>query len=178
MCRLKEEGKILSIGVSNFSLEQLKQALPLGLIDSVQLKFSLLSQELRQSIDYCRAQGVGVITYGSIAGGMLSGAYRQAPIFGENDRRKEFYPFFEEPLFTRARRLVDVLEQIAGQIGRKTAEVAINWVLSQPGVTAALVGAANPAHVEANAAACDFCLTPTQLDRIQAAYHQFLQQER
>lgn len=169
-CKMKEEGKIRAIGVSNFSLEQLKAALPLGYIDSVQLKYNMLTRDNEPLIEYCRSLGVGVLTYGSIAGGMLSGAYKEPPTFGENDRRKDFYPFFEEPLFGRARKLVDVLDEIAAEIGRKTVDVAINWVVNRPGVTVALVGAKTPAHVVQNAAVGEFSLSVQQLERIDAAY--------
>lgn len=170
MLALKREGKIRAIGVSNFNLEQLHKALPLGCVDSVQLKYNMLTRDSLPLIEYCREMGVGVLTYGSIAGGMLSGAYREPPTFGENDRRKDFYPFFEEPLFGKARRLVDVLEEIAAEIGRKTVDVAINWVVSRPGVTVALVGAKTPAHVAQNATVCEFELNAQQLQRIEDAY--------
>ena len=168
MLKLKREGKIRAIGLSNFNLRQMAEAISFGCIDSAQLKFNLLSQDNRPLIDYCLAHDVGILTYGSIAGGMLSGAYREPPIFGENDRRKDFYPFFEEPLFSKARKVVDILEEVAAEAGRTTADVAINWVINQPGVTAALVGAKDPAHARKNAGAGDFTLSPVQAARIES----------
>lgn len=170
MRQLKKEGKIRAIGLSNFNLEQLREALAVGCIDSVQLKYNLLTHDNAPLIDLCESQGVGVLTYGSIAGGMLSGTYKQPPVFGENDRRKDFYPFFEEPLFSQARQLVDVLDEIAAEQGCKTVNIAINWVIHQKGVTTALVGAKTPDHVSGNAKCSEFHLTEAQLERIEKAY--------
>ena len=177
MDQLKKEGKIRAVGLSNFNLEQLREALALGSVDSVQLKYNLLTRDNAPLIDLCQSQGVGVLTYGSLAGGMLSGTYRQPPAFGENDRRKDFYPFFEEPLFSKARQLVDVLDEIAAELGRKTVDIAINWVIHQRGVTTALVGAKTPEHAAGNARTGEFHLTDTQLVRIQNAYQRIFAQE-
>ncbi len=172
MDALKNEGIIRAVGVSNFNLEQLKEALDCYPIDSVQLKFNMLTRDNLEMIRFCREKGVSVITYGSIAGGMLSGVYKEPPVFGPNDRRKDFYPFFEEPLFSKARRLVDLLEEIAGETGRTVVDVAINWVIYQPGVTFALVGANTPQQAGANAQSGSFRLTGEQLQRIDQRYQE------
>lgn len=166
MKKLRSEGKIRAIGVSNFNAEQMQEVIAAGGVDSIQLKFNMLNQENRSLIELCAANGIGVITYGSLAGGMLTGIYKTPPTFGENDRRKDFYPFFEEPLFGKARKLVDLLDQIAEETGRQTVDIAVNWVIHQPGVTTSLFGSITPEQARANAKSGDFTLTQEQLARI------------
>lgn len=170
MVRLKEEGKIRAIGLSNFDQVGLEEALQYAQIDSLQAKCSLLDRKNDELIAYCAEKGVGVITYGSIAGGMLTGKYKEVPTFGEGDRRKFFYPYLDEPLFTPARKLVDVLEEIAGENEIATVDVAINWVTNLTGVTTSLVGGSSVKHATHNALSGGIVLDPKYIDRINEAY--------
>ncbi len=168
--RLREEGKIRYIGLSNFSLEQIREAVSVLKPDSVQVQFSLLEQSGREILRYCGEQGIGVLTYGSIAGGMLSGKFQKPPVFQPQDTRERFYPYFKEPVFSRCRRLVDVLEEIAGFHGWPVSAAAIAWVNQQEGVTCALVGAKTPLQASANAGAGDCELKEEELKKIERAW--------
>jgi aryl-alcohol dehydrogenase-like predicted oxidoreductase len=170
MEKLKEEGKIRYIGISNFSLEQVKDAAACGDIATVQLKYSLLSRENQQIVDFCRHNGIGVLTYGSIAGGMLSGKFDKPPVFAENDKRAAFYPFFTEPVFSKCKKLTETLKSIAAEHGYTTSGTAIAWVTSQPGITTALVGAKTPEQARANALAGSYTLSEKELCRIRDEY--------
>jgi aryl-alcohol dehydrogenase-like predicted oxidoreductase len=173
MERLREEGKIRYIGVSNFDLVGLKRAAGMCRISSLQIKYSLLDREEEALIDYCGQNGIGVLTYGSIAGGMLSGKFKTPPDFEPKDTRERFYPYFREPAFSRCRMLVDVLEKIAQEKGCKTVQIAVAWVLAQKGVTCALVGAKRPKQAEENAAAARINLTGEELKRIEEAFRRY-----
>ena len=144
MEKLRSEGKIRMIGLSNFDRAGLEEAMKYATIVCMQLKFSLLTRENEELIHFCGKNDVGVVSHGSIAGGMLSGAYKEAPVFEPGDRRTFFYPFLKEPLFSTCRKLVDVIDEIASEYSVNTADVAIQWVLAQTGVTSALVGANIP----------------------------------
>lgn len=168
--RLIEQGKIRYIGVSNFNRVQLELAMKAGKIYSLQMKYSLLNREEEELLAFCRENGVGVMTYGSIAGGMLSGKFRELPVFQEKDTRERFYPFFREPVFSYCRRLVDKLEQIAKGHGATCAQAAAAWVLTRPGVTCTLVGAKNEKQARENAGAAQLVLTDGELGEIEKAY--------
>lgn len=175
MERLKEEGKILYTGVSNFNREQLEKAVKAGKIYSLQMKYSLLNQEEGELLAFCKDNGIGVMTYGSIAGGMLSGKFQEPPVFREGDTRERFYPFFREPVFSHCRTLVDSLEQIAKAHGASCAQVAAAWVLGQPGVTCALVGAKNEKQAMENAGAAQLVLTDGERKEIEEAYRIYIE---
>ncbi len=168
--RIKERGKIRYIGVSNFDRALLEKARKLAEVVSLQPHYSLLERAAeRELLPYCGRESVGVIGYGTLAGGLLTGKFREVPAFEGGDHRGEFYGFFKEPQFGKARKLVGVLEGIATERGKTAAQIAINWAVRRPAVTCALVGAKSPAQARENAGAGDFALSPGEMDRIEAA---------
>lgn len=171
LCRLKEEGKIRYIGVSNFSRELLDEARTMADIVCIQPQFSLLARESEGLIQYAHSLDMGVLTYGSLGAGILSGKYDKLPDFGGGDARNRFYKtFFSEPMFSRSMELVNVLRDIAGEHGRPVSQVAINWVAQQPWVTSAIVGAKNEGQIEENAMAGEWMLSENELEKIRSAY--------
>jgi aryl-alcohol dehydrogenase-like predicted oxidoreductase len=178
MQRLKEEGKVRYIGLSNFELPLLKEAVKIATIDSLQLKYSLLDRENEELIRFCRENDIGVLTYGSIGGGMLSGKFREPPVFPENDRRAFFYPFFKEPAFGKCLKFVDDLEKIALRKCVPVAQVAINWVTQYPGVSVALVGSKTPAQSESNASAGAWELSSDEVKEINSSYDKIFKQDQ
>jgi aryl-alcohol dehydrogenase-like predicted oxidoreductase len=109
------------------------------------------------------------LAYGSMGGGILTGKYKQKPQFEPGDARNFFYHYYEEPLWSQAQALLKELERIAARRGRPVAQLAINWVRQQPGLTSALVGARSPQQAEANAAAGDWQLSSEELSSINQA---------
>lgn len=101
-----------------------------------------------------------------MGGGILTGKYKQKPKFEGGDARSFFYNYYEEPLWSKVQALLKELEKIATRRGSPVAQVAINWVRQQPGLTSALVGARSPQQVEANAAAGDWQLSSEELSSI------------
>ena len=171
LAKMQKEGKIRYIGVSNFSPAQTEEAAQYCQIVSTQPQYSLLIRQIEEDLlPYCREKEIGVLSYGSIAGGALSGKYKDRPVLAENDERASFYEFFREENWAYTRAMLDVLEEIAQAHGRPTVQAAINWVLKQPGITVALVGAKTPEQAVMNAQAADWALTDEENAKIEAAY--------
>ncbi len=167
MEKMQSEGKINYIGVSNFDLPLLEKAIKVAPIVSIQPQFSLLERSIEKDIlPFCREKGIGVMTYGSLASGILSGKYEKQPTFKKTDARNFFYPFYREPYWSLSRTLISEIKKIAQENRKPIAQVAINWVIQQPGVTAAIVGARTPEQVEINAGSGDWKLSRDELKRI------------
>ncbi len=169
--RLKEDGKFRHLGVSNFSIEQMdvvRRHMPLV---SLQPHYSLLQRSVDAEIlPYCVKNEIGALGYGTLAGGILTGKFRDIPKFAEGDTRSDFYDYFREPLWGRVQRLLDVLRGIAADRSVQVAHVAIAWAMQQQGITCALVGAKSEKQAESNAKAGDFVLTSQEMSRIEEAY--------
>lgn len=95
--KLKEEGKIRFIGVSNFNKDQIIEAEKYGKIDVIQPPYSMVNRSAEELMKWAKTQGMDTFTYGSLGAGILTGAIREMPDFAENDYRKEFYDFYSEP---------------------------------------------------------------------------------
>ena len=137
---LKSMGKIRHIGLSNFSQKQIEEARQYGQIDVLQTEYSMVNRKNEAVIRWCEQQGIDVFTYGSLGSGILSGKYRSIPEMDPSDTRINFYDYFKEPKFSRIQRLLKVMDQIADRHHCPLAQVAMNWSLSQPGVSTALIG--------------------------------------
>ena len=169
---LVKQGKVRAIGVSNYSVEQMEEFSKYAPLASLQPQYSLLERTIETAqLPWCREHDVGILSYGSLGAGLLSGKYtaERRP----SDRRTGFYSYYQEPKYTKALALVDVLKEIAQERGIPTSHVAIGWVTAQPGVTCALVGARTPAQALENLKAGDVVLTAEELGKIQAAYEKY-----
>ena len=175
LMRLQKQGKIKHIGVSNFDIPLLEKAMKVGKIGCMQPPLSILSRDSMELIAFAKKNGIGVMTYGSLAAGMLTGKITEIPEFGDHDARKVFYPFFKEPMFSKSLKLVDVLRDIAKKHDKPVSNVAINWVIQQEGVTTALVGAMMPDQVEENALAGAWDLTADEIQQINDSYQKTLE---
>jgi aryl-alcohol dehydrogenase-like predicted oxidoreductase len=161
---LQEEGKIRAIGVSNFSCEQISQARKLGPIVSLQPEFSLLDREAAEELlPYCREYGIGVVTYGSLARGLLTGKFSPDSRFAD---MRATDPRFIGPAFRRNLELVERLREYAAALHCSVAQLALGWVIHQEGVTCAIAGVKRPSQVRENAGAGDLVIPPDVLDRV------------
>ena len=168
MAALQAEGKIRYLGASNFNTDQLQRCEAVHHIDSVQPPYSLLRREIEADVlPWCRAHGAGVIVYSPMQAGLLSGTFNLESIAADDWRRRN--ALFQEPQLSSNLALVERLRPIAIQNNKTVGQLAVAWTLSQPGVTAAIVGARRPQQVEQNAAAMGWHLTPEELNQIQAA---------
>jgi aryl-alcohol dehydrogenase-like predicted oxidoreductase len=169
MAKLKEEGKVRNIGVSNFDVAQMKRALAISPITSLQPPYSLIHREVeRKILPFAAQQGIGVIAYSPMASGLLTGAMSRERIerLPDDDWRKT-HRDFQEPLLSRNLRLVSLLRTIGVRHGRTPAEVAVAWVLHNPDVTGGIVGARKPGQIKAVVGAADFRLSPHELAEIE-----------
>ncbi len=175
LARLKEEGKYRHLGVSNFSVEQMETVRQHMELASLQPHFSLLERRIESEIlPFCRNQGIGVLGYGTLAGGLLTGKFREIPTFSEGDTRYQFYDFFREPIWTRVQKLLDVLRRIAEERGVPVSHVATAWAFQQEGVSCVLVGAKNRDQAISNAAAGNLELDANELSQIRQGIDSFL----
>ncbi|HUK52506.1 MAG TPA: aldo/keto reductase [Candidatus Binatia bacterium] len=174
LARLKEQGKVRWIGVSNFDVEQMKRAAAIAPITSLQPPYSLLRREIEESIlPYAQQHGIGVIAYSPMASGLLSGAMTRERIakLPENDWRSR-HPNFREPLLSRNLRLACLLREIGARHGRTAGEVAIAWTLRHPAVTAAIVGVRSAQQVAGISGAGDLHLSAAEIGEIEGALQQ------
>jgi len=174
LARLKEEGKVRYIGVSNFSVEQMKRALKIAPITSLQPPYSMLARQVETEIlPFARQNNIGVIAYSPMASGMLTGTMTRERIekFAAEDWRRR-NPNFRDPLLSRNLRVVETLREIGSRHGRQPGEVAIAWTLLNPAVTGAIVGVRNAAQVKGIIGAGTFRLHPEEAAEIEDALKQ------
>lgn len=167
--RLKTEGKVRWIGVSNFDAAQLARATTIAPVASLQPPYSMLRRDIEESIlPYCLAHGIGTIVYSPMQSGLLTGSWSQERIAAlpADDWRKEKNRHFQPPLFERNLQLVEVLRTIAARHGATPGQVAIAWTLRHPAVTAAIVGARKPGQLRDLLPAATLTLTATDLAAI------------
>lgn len=160
---LKKQGKILHIGVSNFTREQIAQASQYGRIEACQPQFSMVERSNEALMRWCAGQGMGVMAYGPLGGGILTGAYREMRAYAPGDSRSRFYPYFKEPLFSRVQRLLGVMDEMSAQRGMPLSQIAINWAAQKEFVSTCIVGAQSRKKVEENCACFDWQLSPEEL---------------
>lgn len=176
MSDLQKEGKVRYIGVSNFSVAQLRRAQTIAPITSLQPPYSMISREAEAEIlPYCRENNIGVIVYSPMKSGLLTGSMTRArvAVLGQDDWRRN-NPEFQEPRLSRNLQLVELLGTLGNAHGRSPGEVAIAWTLANPAVTAAIVGGRSPKQVEGIVGAADFRLNQSELAQI----NQFLAQNQ
>jgi len=165
-------GKFRYLGVSNFDIELIEQVRRRIPVVSVQPHFSFLERKSADGIiPYCMEHSIGVIGYGSLAGGLLTGKFREIPEFIEGDRRHRFYRYFEPETWDRVQKVLDVMRSIAADRGVPVAHVAIQWSVRQNGITSALVGARTPEQSAANAAAGEWRLEKRESGLLEEAYN-------
>jgi aryl-alcohol dehydrogenase-like predicted oxidoreductase len=161
MKKLRSEGKVRYIGVSNYNVEQLKQSMKIAPVSSLQPPYSLLNRQYEKEIlPFCKENGIGVIVYSPMGSGLLTGAMtreRIAAMPSDDWRRNSNY--FQEPALTQNLNLVEKLKTIGAKYGRSAGEVAIAWTLQNPAVTAAIVGGRNAGQVDGISKAWDFRLS-------------------
>lgn len=167
LLRLREQGKIRAIGVSNFDRAQLAAALACGPVEALQPCRSLLWRQHEDgALPLCREQGIAVLAYSPLAQGLLTGRFRQGHAFAEGDNRADNL-LFQEPHLSRALSVLDRLRPIAARYGAPLSHLALAWLHNQP-QTAAIVGARTPAQARDNAAAMALRLSPGELEEMGA----------
>lgn len=168
MAKLKAEGKVRYIGLSNFNVSQMRRAEKIAPIDSLQPPYSLIHPEIEQDIlPFCKDHDIGVIVYSPMASGLLTGTLTPDRIANmpDDDWRKRA-PEFQEPHLSRNVELAHLLTEIGFPHNLTAGAVAIAWTLRNPEVAAAIVGARHPLQIEENITAAEFHLTDSEMAQI------------
>lgn len=161
---LKSAGKIRHYGVSNYDVSMLAACQEHGRLTANQVGYHLFDRRVEKAVlPYCRENGIGFMAYGALAFGLLTGAFSPETRFVEWDWRSRGQafglPLFEREPFLKALRAVDALKRLAADHDKTVAQLAIAWLLSQAGVTVALVGMRDERELKENVAAADWRMT-------------------
>ncbi len=171
LVQLKQQGKVRHIGVSNFNVLQLKRVQALAPVETLQPPYSMLMRDIeREVLPYCAENNIGVLAYSPLHNGLLTGSMTRERIakLPKTDWRISLSPAFREPNLTGSLRVVDLLRRLGARHGRTPSEVAIAWVLQNPAVTAAIVGARRPGQVDGFVGALEFRLSREEYEEITA----------
>lgn len=172
---LKKQGKILHIGVSNFNREQIEQAMRFGLIEAYQPQYSMIFRSNEEQMRWAAEHGLGVMTYGSLGAGILTGTYRKRPKFPPTDNRSRFYRHFREPTFSHIMKLVELMDVMSrARNGVPLAQIAINWALQKSFVDSSIIGVQHRERILENCDSFDWKLTPEETALLDAAIDIYL----
>jgi aryl-alcohol dehydrogenase-like predicted oxidoreductase len=167
MASLVEEGLVGAIGVSNFDQALIERCIAVRPVDSLQQEFSMLAPQDRELIRWCGDHGIGVLAYGPLAYGLLTGAITADTTFDRGDFRRGETSLFGKGRRERSLAVVDAMRPVAQRLGISVSQLALAWTFHQPGVTSAIAGSRNPDHVRANAEAGDVILDGATLDELE-----------
>lgn len=166
---LKKSGKIREIGVSNFDKEQMAAFDKDGTLASNQVPYNLFEREIETGVlPYALEHQIGILAYGPLCRGLLTGKFSQESRFPEGDLRS-IDPKFQGKSFLEHLKAVEGLRGLAKEIGVELGPFAARWVIEQEGITTALCGARNPEQIEASAKAGSFRIPKDmfpQIDKI------------
>jgi myo-inositol catabolism protein IolS len=173
-------GKVRFVGVSNFKPEEIEACMRVRRVDVVQYGWNMFDRRMQQEVfPYCREQGIGVMAYGSLAYGLLTGTFTEDMDFGSEDWRARqgkmgsvrlFDSLFGPEKFPHNVRAVDELKKIAARYGGSLPQLALRWAISNPVISTALVGCRNVAEVEDNVGAIGPAIAEEDLAEIDAIF--------
>ena len=163
--KLKEDGKIRAIGVSNFNRQQLEEASQYGGIDSLQPPYSLFWRKIeKDAVPYCIENNISVLAYSSMAQGLLTGKFSPGHKFEEADHRSANV-LFQGENFQRAQNALQQLKPIAEKHSCSLAQLSLAWLIAQP-QTNAIAGARTAEQAKDNAKAASVNLSQDELEEI------------
>ncbi len=169
MAELKQQGKVRYIGASNFSVDQMKRALKIAPITSLQPPYSMINRSVEAEIlPFCQQNHIGVINYSPMQSGLLTGAMTKERVekMPKDDFRRNAANF-QSPRLERNLALAGLLGEIGSRHGVTAGVVAIAWTLHNPAVTAAIVGGRSARQVDGTLPAATFRLTEPEFLEIQ-----------
>ena len=175
------EGKARFVGLSNFKPEEIEACMQVRRVDVVQYGWHLFDRRMQREIfPYCEEHGIGVMAYGSLAFGLLTGTFTEATRFGADDWRSHaggsmagmrlFDTLFGAESFPRNLRVVEELRALAGKYGRSLPQLALRWATSNPVISTSLVGCRSVAEVEDNVGAIGWSISDDDLAEIDAIF--------
>ena len=170
MEKLRQQGKVKAIGTSNYDVDWLTKAAATATIASNQPPYSILRRGIEADVlPFCRGHGIGTICYSPMERGLLTGKVGPDRQFGQGDHRAK-HPYFTVENRKKVMAALESLKPIADKYSVEYAQLIVNWTFSQPGVTAAIVGARNAEQATANAKALSFSLTNAEQAEIRQAF--------
>jgi aryl-alcohol dehydrogenase-like predicted oxidoreductase len=164
---LVDAGKIRHVGVSNFDVAQMAEFAETRPIETLQPPYDLFRRGIEAEIlPYSREHDIGVLVYGALAHGLLTGTMDENTTFAPDDWRSGA-PFFKGEEFRRNLEVVRELKRFASEEkGVSVSRLAITWTLANPAVHVAIVGARHPGHIEDSVAAAELSLSEADLEQI------------
>ena len=169
LVKLRDEGLVHHIGVSNFGVEQLRRIRRIAPVETLQPPYSLIARGAEDVIlPYSEREGIGIIVYSPMGSGLLTGAMTRERIenLPEDDWRHHDQRF-REPDLSRHLALVERLRAVAGRHGASVGAVAVAWTLHNPAVDGAIVGFRHPGQVDPIVDAANIELTDADLATIE-----------
>ncbi len=175
MAALVDDGLVRNIGVSNFNRKRIERCEAIRHVDSLQPHFSMLHRNSREDLlPLCESSGTGVIAYGPLGYGLLTGAVTKDTTFGDDDWRggghgmRAYDELFAPGALERNLEIVEALRPVADRLDITLAQLALAWVVHQRGATGAIAGSRSPDHVAENAGAGSVELSDKDLDEIES----------
>ena len=175
-----QQGKVRAVGISNFRLSQMETSMRTRRIDVAQYGWNMFDRRMQQEIfPYCREHKIGVMAYGSLAYGMLTGTFTEDMSFESDDWRARrgqmanltlFQHLFGPDHFPRNLRAVEELKALAKRYGKSLPQFALRWTLSNPVISTALVGCRNEREVNYNVGALGWSIADADLQEIDAIF--------
>ena len=177
---LVQQGKVRAVGISNFRLSQIEESMRTRRVDVAQYCWNLFDRRMQKEVyPYCRDQNIGVMAYGSLAYGLLTGTFTEDMDFGTDDWRARrgrmgginlFQHLFGPDYFPRNLRAVEELKAMAARYGKSLPQFALRWTLSNPIISTALVGCRNITEVEENVGALGWSISTADMKEIDAIF--------
>ena len=172
LSELLAEGKTRSVGVSNLNLQQLQTFHAICPVSALQPPYNLLQRQIETDLlPWCRTECISVIPYWPLLKGLLAGKLPRDHQFAEGDGRAK-YAMFQGQEWEKNQDFVDRLRSIGDGVGKTVAQIAVNWVLSQAGITSALCGAKRASQITETATAGDWSLPANAAEQLLEALHQ------
>jgi len=177
---LVKQGKARAVGLSNFQLSEIEICMKARRVDVVQYCWNMFDRRMQKEIfPYCRENNIGVMAYGSLAYGMLTGTFNEEMTFDKGDWRAKrgqllninlFQHLFGPDHFLKNLRAVEELKAMAKRYGKSLPQFALRWTLSNPIVSTALVGCRSPKEVDDNVGAIGWSISDEDMKEIEAIF--------
>ncbi|HLI82126.1 MAG TPA: aldo/keto reductase [Candidatus Binataceae bacterium] len=177
---LVKQGKVKAVGLSNFKLNEIEACMKVRRVDVVQYCWNMFDRRMQKEIfPYCRENQIGVMAYGSLAYGMLTGTLSEEKAFEKGDWRSRrgqlgninlFQHLFGPDHFLKNLRAVEELKGVAKKYNKTLPQLALRWTTSNPVVSTALVGCRNPGEVDDNLGALGWQISEADMKEIDAIF--------
>jgi aryl-alcohol dehydrogenase-like predicted oxidoreductase len=164
---LVQEGKIRHVGVSNYDANQMAEFARVRPVETLQPPYHLFRRDIEgEVLPYAHERDIGVLVYGPLAHGLLTGTMDQQTTFADDDWRSQSSVFKGEAFRSNLEAVSELKRFAADELGTSVAQLAIAWTLANPAVHVAIVGARSPGHIEESIAAAELRLSEADLERV------------